>query len=115
MDELLGKFTVRTEKSVISAPKPLNFKITEFLGVELFKKIPLNQEDRCLVGKDLKVGNVVFIPGLVSGWLEMVVISKDGVLHLENNNLYGTLEFDKDDRHCWICTGLINRKCSESL
>lgn len=116
--DYLGKFKVKvhTDKIPSSPSKLLNFKCYEYQGVELFRKIPGLPGDRsCIVGKELKVGEVVFVPGLFGDWHEMTVESVDGKLWLGNEGWVGTLELDKDDRHCWICSGMINRKCLDSM
>ena len=45
----------------------------------------------------------------------MTVESVDGRLQLGCEGWIGTLAFDTDDRHCWVCSGLINRKCLDSV
>ena len=45
----------------------------------------------------------------------MTVESVDGKLWLGCEGWIGTLEFDKDDRHCWICSGMINKKCLDTI
>ena len=63
----------------------------------------------------MKVGEVVFVPGLFGGYHEMTVESVDGRLQLGCEGWIGTLAFDTDDRHCWVCSGMINRKCLDSV
>ena len=117
LPDFLGKFPVKihTDKISSSPAKLLNFKCYEYSGVELFKKIHTSPEDREVIGKKLDVGNMVFVPGLFDDWHEMTVESVDGKLWLGNENWVGTLELDKDDRHCWVCSGMINKKCFDMI
>lgn len=79
------------------------FKIYEFIGIEILKENnKINTKYGLIIDDIVEVGN------------------GRGRIYQNNDNLYvdfgssfGILEFDKDDRHCWICSVIVNKNISK--
>ncbi len=94
--------------SIPVGPKD-QIKVDWKLGVPVFESVDDLKAGKAITG-ELKIGETVFVPGLVGDIQKMVVKTNDpDWATLENVGLFAALEFDKDDRHCWICTGLNSR------
>ena len=64
---------------------------------------------------DLKAGDIIVGKSSLEDYLwgdGVVKSDENGKLHVifDCGNM-GILEFDTDNRHCWVCTGLINMAC----
>jgi hypothetical protein len=120
--------------TVTEMPKPgsvLNWSVREYIGVEVltappgltreevlaltpwpeeFKPEPIRTED------GIQEGSVVLIPGLMGG-LGVFTIERmeDGSLCGMGGDRFATLEWDTDDRHCWVCGGTANLKAIQRL
>lgn len=81
----------------------LNWTVREYVGLKVSKdndNIPLQNES------DLTVGDTIYVPGYGS----YVVRSDNGRLYAENDRWHILLDFAKDDRKCWVCSGFINKR-----
>jgi hypothetical protein len=86
----------------------LSWTVREYIGSEIYKfdsdqqiiKEPLIYKD------DLQIGMVVAVPTFF-GYAK-TIIDKNFQATSEGGKWTYILEFDKDDRHCWICSGSIN-------
>jgi hypothetical protein len=111
--------------------KTINFKCYEVIGSEIFKpkdyESPIwsiERENGYFSHKmalknfnDIKVGDNIMVPTLF-GYAEANIISLDvienkGIAKTENDIF--CLEFDKDERHCWICNGQVNMKALDRI
>lgn len=91
--------------------RAVGFACTIYQGSEVY----LIKEDQPvqepILEKDgLKDGDSVLCPSLMGYFKATVSISEDGTVSASNGNQAGFLEFDKDDRHCWICSSTFNLK-----
>ena len=65
--------------------------------------------------EDLKVGDTIAFSGL-SGFYRGVISGSDGHLTAVDPVGVGTLlEFNQDDRHCWVSGGIFNLKAIQKL
>lgn len=120
--------------TVTEMPKPtstLNRTVREYIGVEVltappgltreevlalspwpedFKPEPIRTED------GIQEGSVVLIPALMGG-LGVYTIERmdDGSLCGMSGGMFASLEWDTDDRHCWVCGGTANLKAIQRL
>lgn len=89
----------------MSDPKEikLNWVCKEYIGTEVWKvgaeNIPIMNKD------DLKVGDQVHCYPTI-----MTVKQDENGLFAENDKYMAILEFAKDDRGCWVCGGVINKR-----
>ena len=106
--------------------KKIDWKCYEYLGVE----IHLHDKDReyirdkngCfnlepIISKEvLQPGTQIVVHGLM-GELFLMTAQLDayGKFFAQGEKLIGTLEFGKDDRNAWVCTGLINLHAIKKL
>lgn len=69
------------------------------------------------VREDLKEGDEVICKGSFSQyWWNIGKVVKNGdYFHVDLGKLHVSLDFDTDDRHCWLGTGLINMDAVEKL
>jgi len=111
------KILSHQDLTVLHADEPkqlkIGFTIKEYLGAPICKP---NAVEVLLTKKDdIHVGVTIWVPGL-TGWLE-VTVQQDGEGHLygESGKLVAFLEFDQDDRHCWVQTGIANTRGLERL
>jgi hypothetical protein len=114
--KFMGRVPIRPELEVIpedpNRPK-LNWIVKDYVGHEVYRyshgrvwtKATLTNRD------DLKPGDQIATVALLGGYLLLTVVKdNDGELYGDSDNTIGMLEFDKDDRHCWVCTGHINKR-----
>jgi hypothetical protein len=79
--------------------RTLNWVIREYNGCEVYrpgKDYPLLNKD------DLKVGDKIDCWGSIAEVTGLTTAKSEHVIFM--------LEFDKDDRHCWVCNGVINMR-----
>lgn len=97
--------------------RTLAFTVCQYEGVEVFpykkadhpngidpkKLVPITVET------DLKEGDEILVQSLFGGF-DLMTARRDpkGVMRAMNENHIGLLSFGKDNRKCWICSGLIN-------
>ena len=115
-----NKIPAKQELTVMSTDNPndrkLGFTIRERMGVSIYKA-PENyqngfKEDKLETITDpngLEHGQLIFIPGLMGGY-HVMTVEKDssGAVSARDEKTMAVLEFEPDDRNCWICGGLIN-------
>lgn len=99
----------------------IGFAVYEYLGVDVYE----NQEDpvdihhlvRC-TRADLVDGEPL-ITTSIGGYVRMQVKKDGDTCSLVSGDLSAPLEFNKDERGCWVATSFINlkvvRKLRESL
>lgn len=114
-------FGIEQTVMTLKAPKPfhLNFVIKEYIGPEVYLKDE-NGLHVALALEDLKEGTEIFVPALFGGYYRMTV--KDvrdktaGACSGPNETGTGAfLEYDKDDRHCWVASGVFNLDAMKKL
>jgi hypothetical protein len=100
-------YPLKTDLEVLPAdeirPSTVNWTIKEYTGTEVFRfgtEITLTNKD------DLKIGDEIDCWGCRA----MVISLESNLEHAESDHSLFTLEFDKDDRHCWVCDGVINKR-----
>ena len=127
---------VRQDISVLPADEPsrvkLGWYIYEYIGFEIYKitseirgiaklhqtldeeKTPLEVFSR---REDLCAGmEVLFKCAFSSGYgVGIIVREDDGSLIVDMGGNIGMLDFDGDERHCWVCTGVINKRCLDKV
>jgi len=98
---------IKDEIEVIPAdePKPikLGWTVKEYYGETVFK---VNAPDAPLKNiDDLKEGDKIIVWGSC-----VMEVKNDGKLYGDSKNNMVVLDFDTDDRHCWIATCMINKR-----
>jgi len=98
--------------SILLKPED-RFTVDWKLGVPVFESLD-DLVARKPMTKDLKVGDTVFVPGLVGDVQKMTVDTLDwdgpNSVSAENDEMLALMEFNKDDRHCWICVSMVTQK-----
>jgi hypothetical protein len=109
--EFVGCMPVRTEIEVLPADDANQLKIgwttTCYSGDEVTQ---IGSTEPITKRSGLHPGMTVMAWGM--SW----TVVRDGLfsLALERENSIGTIEFNKDDRKCWACPAIINKKVLES-
>jgi hypothetical protein len=87
----------------------LNWTVKEYIGSEVYHKL---QPDTSLFNEnDLKDGDEI----ICFSWYFTVKKYTNGELYGQNKQLTAILEFAKDDRKCWVCSGIINMRAVKKL
>lgn len=108
-------YPIKTDIEVLPAdkaePLKLNWIIKEYIGTEIYK---FGTENPIINKDDLKVGDEVDCWGCKAKVIGLsYAISESGDTEF-------MLSFDRDDRHCWVCDGIINMRgitkaCKETV
>jgi len=97
----------------------LGWTIKEYHGSPVYKRQPDGSVDTETTFKnldDLKEGDELAIPWLTGGYVLMTVQrGVYGEVFAQGQPHIAVLEFDKDDRHCWTCGGIVNLRGLERL
>jgi len=93
--------------------EPIKWKVREFMGCEVYRT-PEDLKAGKTVTDSLKEGEQLMCPAL-NGWMWGTVQGDEHGFFCKNDNYIWPLEFNKDDRHCWIAAGMINKKCLAKL
>lgn len=110
----------------------LNWAVREYIGTEVYRppagltraevrdrtKWPEGFELTPVKTPKLKVGDLLLVPSLFGGmYLGTIRADQGGNPYFlsEGGSMYGSLEFGKDDRECWICSGLGNLDAVQRL
>jgi hypothetical protein len=114
---------VRQELTLLKSDNPelreIGFTIRERQGTPVFKFLAEDHAENLDLTKlvditqeeGLVAGDRILVPGLMGGYhLLTVEAHPEGGLSAHNDRLLAILEFGKDERNAWVCTGLINRK-----
>lgn len=108
MEEYFGKYPIKTETTVTreDAPRLEGWTCRQYDGVDVTipgsKKLLMNLDD-------LKVGVEIEFTGLFDEYHRMPVIAVTGKkADADNGSMGAFLEFDKDDRHCWVANSYYN-------
>lgn len=116
---------------------PIRFTVREYIGTPIFTtgrtytpdEISGLSPEECRTiiweamnkiateSEDMQEGLLILIPGMGDGYHFGLVDRKNGTWGWKspNGTLVGFLEFDTDDRHCWICSGTANLKSIMAL
>lgn len=82
----------------------LDWTVREYLGGSVRKVLDGKVLEGLLTEvSDLQNGDKVEVYGFVFD-----VIGNEGALSLKSGKCTGRLSFNEDDRHCWVCTGIVN-------
>jgi hypothetical protein len=102
----------------------VTFTIRERQGTPVFKFRAEDHPDAIDAAKladitredGLVPGDKILVPGLMGGYhLLTVEAHPEGGLSAKNDSLLAILEFGKDDRGAWVCTGLVNKRVLSKL
>jgi len=80
----------------------------EYMGQEIMNL----SKEKLTKKEDLIADEEILIPSL-TGIVKAKVVKKEEQTYAESDNFLFILEFDIDDRHCWVCSGIVNKKCLE--
>ncbi|HMC00494.1 MAG TPA: hypothetical protein VKN14_05600 [Flavobacteriaceae bacterium] len=90
----------------------IKFCVREYIGAEI---LPISSEGQ-IINEPIKNENGILIDMEVSAWgMTFIVKNNENGFYLYSPNLMGIIEFNKDDRECYVCTGLINKKGLKKL
>lgn len=104
---------------------PIKWQSWEYVGVEVFHWVddlpkytnPMTDLPTVQEEDGLKEGDLVIV-GSVFGWVKARVHTlADGGLYAQSDtgSMMYFLEFSKDERKCWVCTGSGNLDAIEKL
>lgn len=107
--EFIGEFKPRQDIEILPADAPKDMKIgwytQTYMGCEVYKDLETKQP--LLSYNDIQPGDVIYAAFITGGYAKVTV--KDKKTGETDSNLY-MLDFDTDDRHCWTCGGIVNKK-----
>ena len=95
----------------------LNFRVYEYCGCEVIKRVTwfLKRPVYLFKKTDLKPGDRVILWYGCECEKRAVVVERNGCLYAESGDTCHSLQFDIDDRHCWVSIGAINKNDLESI
>lgn len=101
MSNYLGEWNILEDVTITpSENKKIDMYVYEFEGCELIK---VSDNSIYTKREDLKVFDKVS----AGGWHGIIKAHNDE-LYIDCGSAHGTLEFDKDERHCWVCSCMFN-------
>lgn len=106
---------VKSELIILSADDPKQLKLgltmTCYSGVEIHPIL-----DGEVQKEIIKDENGLHEGMKVEAWggVWTVIFDTNGP-YLDSPRTRGMLEFNQDDRECWVCGGLINKRCIKGL
>ena len=110
--EFLGKIKVQMECTPLPVPekRTLDFTFREYMGTEVLDL------DKNVITDELGMwhGREVIVQGLVGPRRMKVDLTRTDIC-VDDPYMFGTVEFNQDDRHCWVCSCLINKKCLDQI
>lgn len=84
----------------------LNWTVKEYIGTEVWKvgaeNIPITSKDDLKIGDKIHCWPCIMTVRQIEGGTDLVA---------ENDKYMAILEFGGDDRRCWVCGGVINKRC----
>lgn len=110
-----NKLPIRTEIEILPADEPKQFKlgwtVKEYLGSSCFlvsdpTETIIDTLDGLRVGDEIVVWRT---------WIVTVEKVEGRKAMARTGRLSVPMEFDIDDRHCWVATAMINLKAVEKL
>lgn len=113
--DFIGKIPAKTELTVFSADSAksliLGLPICEFNGCKILSlsKNPIKNRLGLYPGRKVLAWN-----GKWKVVLKMESFFKPN-LYLENDVSFATVEFKKDERKCWTCPSIINKKVFDKI
>jgi hypothetical protein len=118
--DFFGRFPARVDLTVLPADtpsKPIGFVCYEYNGAEIMLLVNGKLDETPLTRReDLWVGRAIIAPTLVGNLEAIVAARPDGTLYWRaGEHTIGGLEFDADDRHCWVTTYAANMRASKKL
>jgi len=93
----------------IGKPPEIKWKIREYMGTEVYRTQQDFDEGKPMIDPPA-VGEEIIV-GTPLGWAWATYRGD----YAEDTHYVWSLEFDKDDRHCWTTVGMINKKCIEKM
>ena len=112
--QYIGEFPIRQDIELLPADDPKDMKlgwvIEEVCGAEVYKDAA--QSTLLINYGDIQVGDEVYVC-FMDGAYRKAVVNAAGLAETEYN-IY-ILEFDKDSRHCWSCSSIMNKKALETV
>ena len=111
----VGEFVIRRELYEITPDpnfKPQTFNIYQGSEIALLVEGRVDRVDETPLRRreDLWAGRTIVATTLVGRCVATVVADEQGRLWWETPGVFGDLQFDTDDRHCWITTMAMNRR-----
>lgn len=97
--------------------KKIKWVVRELMGVELYPIIDGKKGDEPVPAtEELVVGGKYTSCGLLGEYI-LWTVEQDthGELTVNTGNTLGVLERGKDERNCWVVTGMINKRGIERL
>jgi hypothetical protein len=115
--EFVGAFPVRTELTVLPADPPgrapLGWTVSCYQGTEVFKEgapeTPLTRLE------DIRPGDKLIVTTLVGRYLMTATLDEQHELFADSEGMVADLQFDMDDRHCWVSTYGVNKRAFAKL
>lgn len=102
---------VKTEMTVLPADEPkqlkLGWKVFEYTGAEIHRVEEGKATDQTIKEKD-GLHDGMEVEAWNGIWTVRIDEGKDP--YLDAPRTIGTLVFGEDDRECWVCGGLINKR-----
>lgn len=103
--EYIGSSTIKQELEILpdeGKPLKLNWVVKEYIGCEAYFK----SNEYLYKIDDIKVGDEIFCFDL-----KMIITSiNNDKAFAENERHISILNFAEDDRKCWVCSGLVNKR-----
>jgi hypothetical protein len=93
----------------VDKPPEIKWKIREYIGTEVYRTQQDFDEGKPMIDPPA-VGEEIIVP-TPTGWAWATYRGD----RADTDNYTWRLEFDKDDRHCWVAAGCINKKCLEKM
>lgn len=116
MEDYLGKLKVYTAETTLVDPAKklrLDWTLKEYSGCKALK--PGTKETFKNLG-DLVVGTEFEFFGFFGETIHMPIIAVNGKKADADNGSWGAfLEFDTDDRHCWVVCGAYDSQAMKKI
>ena len=98
-------------------PRPeIGFIVNEYNGVPvyLWDEFLKDGDKASVVTRELLPGEVIAVPSFTGYYRGVVRKAEDG-LFWDSGEVTGFLGFGEDDRNCWICCGVVNKRGLKKL
>lgn len=91
--------------------KTIGFIAREYVGFEVF--LPGRLDQPLERYRDIKPGDTVIVRGIFGEYIESIVNAV--CTYSETENAIYLLEFNGDERHCWVCKGCIMKSAMQEF
>jgi hypothetical protein len=113
-EDFVGKIPAVQELTVLPADNTnqlkLNWTVREYMGCDVY--IEGDQDKKPITTKSgIKVGDRL----VAWGYIIVVTELDPPSAETTSGSTLVILEFDKDDRHCWVAGGMINKRALKQL